>query len=91
MLTAKHISDIMNVSNDTYGGDNLRQKKHKEYVFIRAYQKKFGYTDKEMGDKLSCSARTYNDKVLGWNDFTPLEGKELARIFDVSQSVLFLT
>lgn len=40
---------------------------------------------------LSCSDRTYNDKVLGWKDFSPLEGKELSRIFGVSQDVLFLT
>ena len=82
----------MNVSGDTKGGDKVkRAKKHKEYIFIRAYQKKFGYSNKEMGDMLSCSARTYSDKVLGWKDFSSLEGKELSRIFGVSQDVLFLT
>lgn len=68
-----------------------REKMHREYVFVRAYQKKFGFSDKEMGDMLSCSDRTYNDKVLGWKDFSALEGKELSRVFGVSQDVLFLT
>lgn len=68
-----------------------KEKIHPEYVFIRAYQKLNGYSDEDMAEKLSCSPRTYNDKVLGWNDFSPLEGRELSRIFNVSQDALFLT
>ena len=88
----------MNVSNDTKGGAYMnsfpktkRKKKHPEYVFVRAYQKKNGFSDDDMGEKLGCSSRTYNDKVLGWKDFSPLEGRELSRIFNVSQDTLFLT
>ena len=68
-----------------------RVKIHPKYVFVRAYQNKEGYTNEEMGVFLSCSARTYNDKVLGWSDFSPLEGRELSRLFGVSQEALFST
>ena len=68
-----------------------RQKVHREYVFVRAYQKLFGYSDEYMGKQLGCSARTYNDKVLGWKDFASLEGRELSRMFNVPQDALFLT
>lgn len=68
-----------------------REKKHPEYIFVRAYQKKNGFSDDEMAEKLDCSSRTYNDKVLGWSDFSSLEGRELSRIFNVSQEILFLT
>ena len=68
-----------------------REKAHREYVFVRAYQKLFGYSDEYMGEQLGCSKRTYNDKVLGWKDFSPLEGRELSRMFNVPQTSLFLT
>ena len=68
-----------------------RKKKHPEYVFVKAYQKLFKYTDEEMGKMLDCTARTYSDKVLGWADFSSLEAQELSRIFNVSQDTLFLT
>lgn len=68
-----------------------RTKIHPEYVFVRAYQKKFGYSNAKMAELLGCSERTYNDKVLGWCDFSPLEGRELGRIFNVSQDTLFST
>lgn len=68
-----------------------RKKVHPEYVFVRAYQKMHGFSDKDMAEKLDCSVRTYNDKVLGWSDFSSLEGRELSRIFKVSQEKLFLT
>lgn len=66
-----------------------RVKVHREYVFLRACQKHEGYSDEYMGNVLSCSARSYNDKVLGWSDFTSLEGKELSRLFNKSQEFLF--
>ncbi|MCM1286282.1 MAG: hypothetical protein NC213_08000 [Acetobacter sp.] len=66
-----------------------RKKVHKEYVFLRACQKHAGYSDEYMGNILSCSARSYNDKVLGWTDFSSLEGRELSRLFDKSQEFLF--
>lgn len=92
MLTTTTTSVNINVSNDTKGGGNMKRKKiHPEYVFVRAYQKLFKYTDEQMGDKLACTARTYNEKVLGWADFSSLEAKELSRIFNVSQDTLFLT
>ncbi len=66
-----------------------RKKVHKEYVFLRACQKHENYSDDYMGGFLSCSARTYNDKVLGWNDFSPIEARELSRLFEKSQDFLF--
>lgn len=66
-----------------------RKRKHKEYVFVRAYQKKYEYTDKVIGELLGCSARTYNDKVLGWSEFNKLEKRELSKLFGVSEDVLF--
>lgn len=82
----------MNVSKDTKGGDGMKRKKvHPEYVFVKAYQKLFGYTDQQMGEMLDCSGETYRDKVLGWADFSSLQAKELSRIFNVSQDNLFLT
>jgi hypothetical protein len=74
-------------------GDDMKKRKkvHDEYVFVKAYQKLFDYSDKQMGDMLGCSASTYSDKVRGWLDFGSLEGKELSRIFNVSQDFLFLT
>lgn len=67
-----------------------RRKIHSEYVFVRAYQKINGFSDEYMGEMLGCSPRTYNDKVLGWKDFSALEGRELARMFNVSQDKLFV-
>lgn len=97
VLTTTTVCGIINVSNDTKGGAQMnnhlnskREKKHPEYVFVRAYQKKNKFSDDEMGKMLGCSSRTYNDKVLGWKDFSPLEGRELSRIFKVSQDTLFL-
>ena len=66
-----------------------RKKVHREYYFLRAWQKHKGYSDEYMASVLSCSVRSYNDKVLGWSDFSPLEGRELSRLFDISQDVLF--
>lgn len=66
-----------------------RQKVHKPYFVLRGFQKAANLSDKYMGELLSCSPRTYNDKVNGWNDFTPLEARELARVFSTSQDVLF--
>lgn len=73
------------------GEDMKRKKKHPKYIFVNAYQEKFGYTNEQMGDMLACAASTYRDKVLGWGDFSPLEGRELSRIFNVSQDTLFST
>lgn len=68
---------------------STRQKVHEEYVFLRACQKKAGYSDDYMAEYLSCSPRTYNDKVLGWNDFSSLECRALSQLFNQSQDFLF--
>lgn len=95
VLTTTRISDNINVSNDTTGGDKMqkinqkRKKVHREYVFLRVCQKHEKYSDDYMAAYLGCSSRTYRDKLLGWNDFSPLEARALSSLFKRSQEFLF--
>jgi len=68
-----------------------RQKRHSEYYKIRGFQIINRYDDKYMASYLGCAPRTYRDKVSGWSDFSPLEGRTLSNLFKVSQEELFFT
>lgn len=73
------------------GGVNMRFKKHDKYYRIPAYQILNRKTDEEMAKALGICKRTYKEKIEGYSDFTSNQGKELAKIFGVSQDEIFLT
>ena len=66
-----------------------RKKVHREYVFLRACQKHEKYSDDYMAAYLGCSSRTYRDKLLGWNDFSPLEARALSSLFSEVKNLSF--
>lgn len=70
---------------------NKKQKVHDTYYKIKPYQTIIDLSDAEMAEKLSMSVRTYNDKVLGWADFTNPEYMMLREILGVSLDELSKT
>lgn len=69
----------------------LKKEKHKEYVFLTAYQKRKGLSDTEVAEILGMSTRTYQNKVKGLSDFTVSEANKLSELFDQTKETLFLT
>lgn len=70
---------------------NKRLKIHPEYFRIKGYQIIHNISDYEMAEKLSCSVRTYRDKVNGWNEFSALQARRVSEILGVDQDTLFFT
>lgn len=69
----------------------MREKKHKKYYRIPAYQILNKKTDEYMANALGICKRTYKEKIEGYSDFSSEQGKQLAVIFGVSQDEIFLT
>lgn len=69
----------------------MREKKHKKYYRIPAYQILSKKTDEEMAASLGMCKRSYKEKIEGYSDFTSEQGKQLSLIFGVSQDEIFLT
>ena len=65
--------------------------KHKEYVFLVAYQKQKGLSDIEISRELGITTRTYKNKVKGLSDFTVSEANKLSELLDQTKETLFLT
>lgn len=68
-----------------------RTKVHLKYFRVRGYQIIRDISDEKMAKELSCSIRTYRDKVHGWNDFSSLEARRVSEILNESQDILFFT
>lgn len=68
-----------------------RKKIHDEYFRVTGHQIIMDYSDRYMADQLSCSMRTYKDKIQGWGDFTALQAKKLSELLCTSQDELFFT
>lgn len=80
------------LKNKTHkGGVELKKEKHKEYVFLTAYQKRKGLSDTEVAEILGISTRTYQNKVKGLSDFTLSEAIKLCETLEESKETLFLT
>lgn len=67
-----------------------RDKIHKPYYSIPAYQILAKLSDLEMAEALGITVRTYKDKINGISDFSASEGKMLSALLNVSQDQLFL-
>lgn len=68
-----------------------RNKRHKKYYAIPAYQILARKTDEEVAATLGIARRTYKDKIMGYADFSASEGRMLSEMFAQSQDNLFLT
>lgn len=73
------------------GVAKLKKEKHKEYVFLVAYQKQKGLSDIEISRELGITTRTYKNKVKGLSDFTVSEANKLSELLDQTKETLFLT
>lgn len=69
----------------------MKKEKHKEYVFLTAYQKQKGLSDFEIAEKLGITTRTYQNKVKGLSDFTLSEANKLSKLLNQTKDELFLT
>lgn len=69
----------------------MRNRQHAPYYAIEAYQILAKLTDDLVAEQLGITKRTYKDKIAGFSDFTAEQGKELAKMLNVTQDELFLT
>lgn len=69
----------------------MRERQHRQYYAIRAYQILAKMSDKQVADELGICTRTYKDKIAEFSDFTAEQGYKLSKLFGVTQDELFLT
>ena len=76
----------ININNLTVyaGGENNMTKNS-----LKSFRVKFGFTQKDIADKLGISTTAYSFKETGKNQFTLKEAKEIANLFNTTIDNVF--
>lgn len=56
---------------------------------LKSFRVKFGFTQKDIADKLGISTTSYSFKETGKNQFTLKEAKEIANLFNTTIDNVF--
>lgn len=70
---------------------NKRKLKHPPYKHFVAYQTLANVTDEELENALGIKRRTIKEKISGYYDFTPAEGRVISLLFNQPLDKIFCT
>jgi len=68
-----------------------RKKVHPEYYTIPAYMRLARKSYDDCSQKLGICTRTFKEKIVGYSDFSAVQGRILAEYLGVTQEELFFT